>query len=105
MGLEMDGAGVGRAGQKGDGPRVLWIAHVQDPDDVRIAVADIGIAAVHHDLDAVAAPALVGVADKLDVAGCYRIHGLTFPLSRRSSASYRVGGAMTSRARPLVPDA
>jgi hypothetical protein len=27
----------------------------------------------HHDLDAVAAPALVGVANELDVAGCYRV--------------------------------
>jgi len=26
MGLEMDGSGIGRAGQEGDGPRVLRIA-------------------------------------------------------------------------------
>src|SRR5712671_8246106 len=90
MGLEMDGAGVGWAGQEGDGPRVLWIAHIQDADAVRIAVADIGIAAVHHDLDAVAAPSLVGVANELDVAGCYRIHGLPLPsraAPRRLTAS------------------
>ena len=30
MGLEMDGAGVGRAGHEGDGPRVLRIAHVDE---------------------------------------------------------------------------
>jgi hypothetical protein len=34
---------------------------------------------VHHDLDAVTAPALVGVANELDVAGCYRIHGSPLP--------------------------
>src|SRR6516162_5676482 len=76
MSLEMDGAGVGRAGQERDRPRVLQIAHVEDGDAVRIAVADIGIAAMHHDLDAVAAPALVGVADELYIARRYRIHGL-----------------------------
>jgi len=83
MGLEMDGAGVGWTGQERDGLRVLQIAHVEDGDAVRIAVTDIGIAAMHHDLDAVAASALVGVANELDVAGCYRIHGL--PLSCRAA--------------------
>src|SRR3984893_10032425 len=96
----MDGSGIGRAGQEGDGPRVLRIAHVQDSDAVRIAVADIGIAAVHHDLDAVTAPALVGVANELDVAGCYRIHGS--PLPFRAAPRHRIGGATTSRVRPLV---
>src|SRR6516165_8128062 len=79
----MDGAGVGWTGQERDGLRVLQIAHVEDGDAVRIAVTDIGIAAMHHDLDAVAASALVGVANELDVAGCYRIHGL--PLSCRAA--------------------
>ena len=64
--LSMDGAGVRRAGHEGDGPRVLQIAHVDDADAVRIAVADIGIASMHHDLDAIATPALVGVTDGLD---------------------------------------
>src|SRR5712671_823225 len=89
MGLEMDGAGVGRAGQEGDGPRVLRIPHVENADTVRIAVADIGIAAVHHDLDAVAAPALVGVADELDVAGRYRIHAHLSPVALSSPSSSR----------------
>src|SRR5713101_4979215 len=79
MGLEMDGAGIRRAGHEGDGPRVLQIAHVDDADAVRIAVADIGIASMHHNLDAVATPALVGVADELDIAGCHRIHGSILP--------------------------
>ena len=34
VGLEMDGSGIGRAGQEGDGPRVLRIAHVEDGDAV-----------------------------------------------------------------------
>jgi hypothetical protein len=59
---------------------------------------------MHHDLDAVAASALVGVADELDVARRYRIHGLPLPC-RASLASHRVGGAMTSRARPLASNA
>src|SRR6516225_10331953 len=100
MSLEMDGAGVGRAGQERDRPRVLQIAHIEDGDAVRIAVADIGIAAMHHDLDAVAASALVGVADELDVARRYRIHGLPLPW-RSPLASHRVGSALTSRAKPL----
>ena len=83
MGLQMDGASIGWAGQERDGLGVFQIAHVDDGDAVGVAVADIGIAAMHHDLDAVAASALVGVANELDVAGCYRIHGL--PLSCRAA--------------------
>src|ERR1700730_18660118 len=86
----MDGSGIGRAGQEGDGPRVLRIAHVQDADAVRIAVADIGIAAVHHDLDAVTAPALVGVANELGVAGCYRSHGSPLPCLAVPRSRHRV---------------
>src|SRR6478609_408652 len=103
MGLEMDGAGVGRAGREGNGPRVLRIAHVKDADAVRIAVADIGIAAVHHNLDTVTAPALVGVANELDVARCYRIHGSPHPCRATPRASHRVGGAMTRRQGPRPP--
>jgi hypothetical protein len=86
MGLEVDGAGVGRAGHEDNGPRVLRVAHIDDADAVRIAVADIGVAAMHHDLNAVATPALVGVTDELDVAGRHRIHGS--PLSYYSSHSH-----------------
>jgi hypothetical protein len=46
---------------------------------------------VHHDLDAVAAPALVGVADELDVAGRYRIHGS--PLPCRASLALVIASA------------
>src|SRR5579864_3838860 len=101
MGLEMNCAGVGWTGEKGDMRRMLWVAHVDDADAVRKAVADIGIAAVHHDLDAVAAPALVGASDELDVARCYSSHASPSRCGA-GSRSYRVGGAIASRARPLV---
>jgi hypothetical protein len=48
------------AGKEVDRPRALRIVHVDYADAVRIAVADIGIAAMDHDLDTVAAPTLVG---------------------------------------------
>ena len=86
MGLEVDRAGVGRARHEGNGSRVLRVAHIDDADAIRIAMADIGVAAMHHDLDAVAAPTLVGVADELDVAGRDRIHGSPLRLFRRSSS-------------------
>src|SRR5271166_1483253 len=75
----MDSTGVRGAGQEGDGPRVFRVAHVDNADAVRISVADIGIAAMDHDLNTVAAPTLVGVADELDVAGRYRSHGAPIP--------------------------
>jgi hypothetical protein len=34
----------------------------------------IGVAAMHHDLNAVAATAEVAMADELDIAGCNGIH-------------------------------
>src|SRR5262249_61856592 len=55
-------------GDEVDGLRVLRIAHVDDGDAVAEAEAHIGIATMHHDLHAVAAPALVAVTDELDVA-------------------------------------
>ena len=72
--LQMERAGIGRTGEEIDGLRVLRIAHVDDGDAVAEAVADIGVAAMHHDLHAVAAAALVAVADELDVAGRHGIH-------------------------------
>jgi len=66
MGLEMRMLRVsGGQGMKGDGPRVLRM-HSAHQTLMRLmsAVADIGIAAVTHDLDAVAAPALVGEVAK-----------------------------------------
>src|SRR5438105_1563046 len=95
----------GGQGRKATVPGVLRIAHVQDGDAVRIAVADISIAAVHHDLDAVTAPALVGVANELDVAGCDRIHGSPLPFRAAPGPRHRVGGEITSSVRPLVSDA
>src|SRR5262249_19625593 len=66
--LQVQRAGVGRGGDEVDGLRVLRIAHVDDGDAIAEAVADIGVAAMHHDLHAVAATALVAVTDELDVA-------------------------------------
>jgi hypothetical protein len=37
-------------------------------------VADIGIAAVDHDLNAVAAPALIGMTEKFDISAGNGIH-------------------------------
>src|SRR4051812_39799142 len=71
----MVGARVRRTGQEIDRLRMLRIAHVDDGDAVAEAMADIGEAAMHHDLHAVAAAALVAVADELDVAGCNGVHG------------------------------
>jgi hypothetical protein len=45
----------------------IWCAHVDHGDAVGKAVADIGVAAIDHDLDAVAAAALVAVAEEFDV--------------------------------------
>jgi hypothetical protein len=94
MGLEMDRAGVGRARHEGNGSRVLRVAHIDDADAIRIAMADIGVAAMHHDLDAVAAATLVGVADELDVAGRDRIHDSPRRLFRRSP-SERIEGPVS----------
>ena len=44
--------------------RVLGVAHVDNAESVREQMPDVGEAAVHHDLYAVGAPALVGVADE-----------------------------------------
>ena len=67
--LEVDGAGVGRAGDELDRPRVDGIADVEDRDAVAEGVSDVSVAAVDHDLDAVAAATLVGMADEPDVGG------------------------------------
>src|SRR5262249_16722370 len=55
--------------------RTLGVADVEQGDAVAEGVADVGVAAVDHDLHTVAAPALIGVADELDVPGRDRIHG------------------------------
>src|SRR5437867_6650528 len=70
MSLKVNGARVGRASDEVDEFRVSRIAHVQDREAVAEGLADIGIAAMHDDLNAIAAARLVGMAHELDVAGC-----------------------------------
>src|SRR6266850_1502927 len=59
-------------------PAVKLVAHVQDREAVAEGLADVGIAAVHDDLNAVAAAALVRMAHERDVArrdGPHRARG------------------------------
>ncbi len=49
--------------------RIAGVAHVGDHHATADAGADVGVAAIDHDLDAVASAALVGVPDERDVAG------------------------------------
>src|SRR5262249_13069886 len=104
MGLEMNGAGAGWAREERDMPRMRRSAYVDDADAVGVAVADIGIAAMHHDLDAIAAPTLVRVADEFDAARHRCSHRSPRPMSCLPLPYQRVGGAMVSRAKPLVSE-
>src|SRR5262245_27078716 len=74
VGLQVNGPRVGGTGYEVDGPGMARVAHVQDGDAVAERVADVGVAAMDHDLDAVAAPALVGMADEPDVARGRGVH-------------------------------
>jgi hypothetical protein len=87
--LEMDGPGVGRAGDELDGLRARGIADVDDRDPVAERVADVGVPAVDHDLDAVAPAALVRVAHELDVTGRDGVHpaALSGPSAPRGARS------------------
>jgi hypothetical protein len=68
MRLQMDVPGAWRRGEIIYGTRVLRIAHVDDRKAFREHVADIGVAAMNHDLHAVGPPALIGMADEPHVA-------------------------------------
>jgi len=68
MGLQVDGPGSGRRGEISDRARVLRIAHVDHAQSLREHVPDIGVAAMHHDLDAVGPAALIASADEAHVA-------------------------------------
>jgi hypothetical protein len=89
-GLEVDVPGVGRGRDIGDGLRVPRIADVDDAEALREHVSDKGIALVDHELDAIGAAALVGVADQLHVP-C--VVGLGQVLARhgRSLGSHPIG--------------
>src|SRR5580704_15212859 len=79
MGLQVTRAGVRRTCDKLDRIRPSRIAHVDHRNTVGKAVADIGKALVDHDLHAIAAAALVGVAKKFDIARGDRIHAKILP--------------------------
>src|SRR5438093_5653407 len=72
--LEMNAPRVGRAGKKVDEARMLRIADVEDRDAVAERLAEVGVAAMDHDLHAVTAAGLVGVTHEGDVAGCDALH-------------------------------
>ena len=69
MGLQMQRPGIRRRRDKAHGLGRRGIADIDDGEALGEDVADIGVAAMHHDLDAVAAAVLVAVADEPHVAG------------------------------------
>ena len=73
MGLQMDVPGPRRRGQVVHRARALGVAYIDHAEALGEHVADIGIAAMHHDLHAVGPAALVGMADDAHVA---RVIGL-----------------------------
>jgi len=81
MSLQVQRAGAGRTGDEVDDLGVFGIAHVNGGDAIAKPMADIGVATMDHDLNAVTAAAHVAVADKLDIAGRNSVH-FTFSLAR-----------------------
>jgi hypothetical protein len=69
VGLQVESARALRTGDEVRDLRVLRVAHVQRGNAVAEAVTDVRVAAMDHDLHAVAAAAHVGVADELDALG------------------------------------
>jgi hypothetical protein len=69
VGLQMKGARIRWGGDEVHRARVARVADIDDREAVAEHMADKGMALVDHDLHAVAAAALVRVADKLDVTG------------------------------------
>ena len=65
--LQVMRACIRRAGEEIHRFGMLGIAHVDNGDAVGETMADIGVAAIDHHLNAVSAAALVGVAHKFDV--------------------------------------
>src|SRR2546422_9149947 len=74
--LEVNRAGVGRARDEVDHPRSLRISNVHDRDAVAEGVTDVGVAAMDHDLNAVAAASLVRMTHEREVARCDGRHGV-----------------------------
>lgn len=87
MGLQVEGARAGRTGVEIENLRVPGIADVDRGDAVAEPMADIGEAAMDHDLHAVAAPTKIRMADELDALGCHGIHRFRSTLQTRSVLS------------------
>ncbi len=66
-GLQMQRPGVVRRGDMFDRFGIRRVSDVDDREALGEDVADVGVAFVHHDLHAIAAPALVAVADEAHV--------------------------------------
>src|SRR5260221_2312396 len=77
--LQVESASSRRAGDEVDHLRILRVAHVDGGDAVAEAVADVGVAAMHHDLHAVALATEIAMADEFDVLCCNRAHGESPP--------------------------
>ena len=73
MGLQMDVPGPRRRGQVVHRARALGVAYIDHAETLGEHVADIGVAAMHHDLHAVGPAALVAMADNAHVV---RVVGL-----------------------------
>src|SRR3974377_43441 len=72
--MEGERTGPGRAGNEVDDLRMLGITNVKGGDAIAEPMANVCVAAMHHDLNAVGAAVHVGVANELDIAGCNSIH-------------------------------
>src|SRR5438132_14197660 len=93
----MDTPRIRRARNEIDGFRVLRIPDVHDRDAVAERLAEVRVAAMEHDLHAVAAAGLIGVPDERDVAGGDCVHDRRLA-SRRGAAAARdaIAGKNTS---------
>ena len=68
MGLQVDVPSPRRRRQVVHRARALGVAHIDNAEALGEHVADIGVAAMHHDLHAVGPATLVGMADNAHVA-------------------------------------
>ena len=85
MGLQMDIPRPGRRRDVVHGAPPLGIAHIDDAESFGEHVADVGEAAMHHDLYAVRSAALIAMGDEAHVArvvGFRQVcaHGLMYSL-------------------------
>ena len=67
MHLKVQCARVGWTRKKVDRLRMRWIADIEYGDSVAEGMTDIGVSAVHHNLNAVAPTALIAMTDEFDI--------------------------------------